>query len=102
MSILKTPGIAPLDQVAIGGVTRLVYRGVRGAIRLTGAGVGGAAAVVSTMPDDRPTSLRREAALAALNGVVGDHLAKTGNPLALTMQFRRDGRALALGSACAR
>ena len=102
-SILETPGIAPLGQGVTGGVTRLVYRGVRGAIRLTGAGVGGAAALVSAKPDDRPASRRREVALAALNGVVGDHLAKTGNPLALTMRFRRDGRALALdGHALAR
>ncbi len=102
-SILETPGIAPLGQGVTGGVTRLVYRGVRGAIRLTGAGVGGAAALVSAKPDDRPASRGREVALAALNGVVGDHLAKTGNPLALTMRFRRDGRALALdGHALAR
>ena len=37
MSILETPGIAPLGQGVTGGVTRLVYRGVRGAFRLTGA-----------------------------------------------------------------
>jgi pimeloyl-ACP methyl ester carboxylesterase len=96
MSILETPGVATLGHGVTGSVTRLVYRGVRGAIRLTGAGVGGAAALVSLRPDDRPTSRKREVALAALNGVVGDHLAKTGNPLALTMRFRRDGRALAL------
>ena len=95
-SILETPGIAPLGQGVTGGVTRLVYRGIRGAIRLTGAGVGGAAALVGAKPDDRPAPRGREIALAALNGVVGDHLAKTGNPLALRMRFRREGRALAL------
>src|SRR5271166_4056575 len=96
MSILDTPGFAPLAQGVTGGVTRLVYRGVRGAFRLTGAGVGGAASLLDARPDDRPVSRGREAALAALNGVVGDHLANTGNPLALTMRFRRDGRALTL------
>jgi hypothetical protein len=70
MSILETPGIAPLGQGVTGGVARLVYRGVRGAIRLTGAGVGGAAALVSAKPDDRPAARGREAAIAALNGVV--------------------------------
>ena len=95
-SILETPGIAPLGQGVTGGVTRLVYRGIRGAIRLTGAGVGGAAALVGAKPDDRPAPRGREIALAALNGVVGDHLAKTGNPLALRMRFRREGRALVL------
>ena len=95
-SILDTPGVAPLAQGVTGGVTKLVYRGVRGAFRLTGAGVGGAAVLLGGRPDDRPVSRGREAALAALNGVVGDHLANTGNPLALRMQFRRDGRALTL------
>jgi PGAP1-like protein len=38
----------------------------------------------------------REAVLAALNGVVGDHLAATQNPLAIPMRLRRRGRALEL------
>src|SRR5271166_5302192 len=83
MSILDTPGFAPLGQGVTGGVTRLVYRGVRGAFHLTGKGVGAAAALVDGKADERPVSRRREAAVAALNGVVGDHLAETGNPLAL-------------------
>ena len=95
-SILDTPGLAPLAQELTGGVTRLVYRSVRGAFRLTGKGVGAAAALLDGKPDDRPVLRGREAALAALNGVVGDHLAETSNPLALKMHFRRDGRALTL------
>ena len=95
-SILDTPGLAPLAQGLTGGVTQLVYSGVRAAFRLTGKGVGAAAALVGETLDDRPVSRGREAALAALNGVVGDHLAETGNPLALKMRFRRDGRALTL------
>ena len=95
-SILDTPGLAPLAQGLTGGVTRLVYRGVRGAFRLTGKGVGAAAALLDAKADDRPVSRGREVALAVLNGVVGDHLAETANPLALKMQFRRDGRPLAL------
>lgn len=95
-SILDTPGLAPVAQGLTGGVTRLVYGGVRGAFRLTGKGLGAAAGLVGPEPDDRPVSREREIALAVLNGVVGDHLADTGNPLALTMRFRRDGRALVL------
>lgn len=34
--------------------------------------------------------------LAALNGVLGDHLAESKNPLAIPMQLRRDGKALTL------
>jgi pimeloyl-ACP methyl ester carboxylesterase len=95
-SILDTPGLAPLAQGLTGGVTRLVYGGVRGAFRLTGKGLGGAAALVGLNPDLQPVSRGREIALAILNGVVGDHLADTANPLALNMRFRRDGRPLTL------
>ena len=77
-------------------MTRLVYRGVRGAFRLTAKGIGGATALLGASGDDAPASRGRAVALAALNGVVGDHLASTGNPLALTMRFRREGRALKL------
>jgi pimeloyl-ACP methyl ester carboxylesterase len=35
-----------------------------------------------------------DALRCALNGVVGDHLAVSGNPLALSMQLRRDGAEL--------
>ncbi len=95
-SILDTPGLAPLAQGLTGGVTRLVYGGVRSAFRLTGKGLGGIAALVGPNPDDQPVSRGREIALAVLNGVVGDHLAETGNPLALPLRFRREGRALTL------
>ena len=96
MSVLATPGLAPLAEGPTGGVARIVYRGVRGAFRLTGKGLGAGAALLEARPDDRPVSRGREIALAALNGVVGDHLAETGNPLALKMRFRRDGRPLSL------
>ena len=95
-AILDTPGLAPIAQPVTGGVTRLVYRGVRGAFRLTARGIGGATALLGGTADDAPASRGRAVALAALNGVVGDHLASTGNPLALTMRFRRDGRPLKL------
>ena len=96
MAILDTPGLAPLAKGLTGGVARLVYRGVGGAFRLTGQGIGAGAALVGAEPDDKPLSRGRTIALAALNGVVGDHLADTGNPLALSMRFRRDGRPFAL------
>ena len=48
-------------------------------------------------PDPRqPPHAEREAVVAALNGVLGDHLAATDNPLAITMAFRHAGRALVL------
>jgi hypothetical protein len=38
-----------------------------------------------------PPSAPREALVAALNGVLGDYLADTGNPLAIRLRLRRDG-----------
>ncbi len=96
MAILDTPGLAPMAQVLTGGIARLVYRGVGGAFRLTGKGIGAGAALVVAGPDDAPVSRGREIMLAALNGVVGDHLAETANPLALPMRLRREGRPLPL------
>jgi len=50
--------------------------------------------------DDSPPPRReREAIVAALNGVLGDYLAATGNPLATKMTFRREGRTLPLDAA---
>jgi pimeloyl-ACP methyl ester carboxylesterase len=95
-AILDSPGLAPIGKALTGDVTRLAYRSVRGVFRLAGAGAGVALARLDDKPDDRPASRAREAALAALNGVVGDHLAATGNPLALPMRFRICGRSLTL------
>jgi pimeloyl-ACP methyl ester carboxylesterase len=44
------------------------------------------------------STARRDAALAVLNGVWGDHLVATGNPLATPMALRCEGRALELSS----
>ena len=78
------------------GVTGLVYRSVRGIARLAGGGADAALARLALWLGPRASSPEREAFLAALNGLVGDHLAATANPLALPMVFRRAGRELEL------
>jgi hypothetical protein len=73
------------------GITGFVYRAVRGTTRLVGhAGDAllGALPSPAPAPDARRHSAR-EALLAALNGVWGDHLADSGNPLAIPMTLRR-------------
>jgi hypothetical protein len=42
--------------------------------------------------NDRLLSPRHEAVVAALNGVVGDHLARTNNPLAISMSLQASRR----------
>ena len=83
---------APVEGPA-GGLTGFVYRCVRGAMRLTGGGVDVAFDLFGS--NAQPEGSRgRDVALAVLNGVVGDRLAATVNPLALPMQLRVGGQPL--------
>ena len=91
---------APADPERTGGLTGLVYETVRGVTRVVG---GSAEALLGWLvpelmsPDLRqPPRAEREAVVAALNGVLGDHLAATDNPLAIPMAFRHAGRDLVL------
>lgn len=89
---------SPHDHTRTRGITGLVYRSVRGVTRLVGAGLDTALSLPSA-GGDAPGSPGREAVLAALNGVLGDHLARTGNPLATAMSLRHEGQALDHGDA---
>ena len=95
----------PLSRPAVGerparagGVAGLVYHGVRGVTRLVGAGIDTLLGATSAVLPARaaPVSPEREAFVAALNGVLGDRLARTGNPLAIEMSLRSRGRVLRL------
>lgn len=74
------------------GVTGLVYRCVRGGIRLVGHAVDASLSGVSTLLPDGESSPALEAYRSAANGVYGDYLVRTGNPLAIEMSLRHHGR----------
>ncbi len=76
------------------GIAGLVYRSVRGVTGLTGAGLN--AMLAREGVEYERTSVEREAVIAALNGVVGDHLATSGNPLAIPMRLHHAGKPLSL------
>jgi len=78
------------------GLTGLVYRSVRGITRTVGNGVDLSLSALAPVLGEGGPSAQREALVAALNGVLGDHLHATGNPLAIRMQLRHDGIALPL------
>jgi pimeloyl-ACP methyl ester carboxylesterase len=61
-----------------------------------GAGIDVALAQLSPVLRESAPGPRREAVLAALNGVLGDYLSETGNPLAIQMALRSGGRPLRL------
>ena len=80
------------------GITRLVYQCVRGVTQLIGGGVDvllkHLQPVLDIAEQSAPESYQRAAVLAALNGVLGDRLAETNNPLATPMTLRWLGRVL--------
>ncbi len=73
------------------GIAGLVYGSVRGMTRRVGGGVDALLAPLTSRPGGRsssPRSISREALLAALNGVLGDQLEASGNPLAIPMSLQ--------------
>ncbi len=110
--IASAPGATAADG-RTSGITGLVYKSIRGVTRLVGGSVDGllgllepllaprADAAGDTSPT-RPPQPQREAIVAALNGVLGDHLAATNNPLATTMALRHAGQPLLLDRAALR
>lgn len=98
--IASLPGVPVAPDERTRGITGLVYKSVRGVTRVVGGSVDAllgwlgptlTAAGVGSLPQ-----AEREAVIAALNGVIGDHLAATDNPLAITMAFRHQGKPLVL------
>jgi pimeloyl-ACP methyl ester carboxylesterase len=81
------------------GLTGAVYGTVRGTTGLIGRGVDLSLRLLETRLPGGHASPQREAVLAAVNGIWGDHLAATGNPLAIPMRLRMNGHALPLSKA---
>jgi hypothetical protein len=86
-----------------GLIPGLAYRTLRGVPRLVDASVDTLLSALAPLLLPRPGAESpglplpdREAIVAALNGVLGDHLAKTAHPLAIRMAFRHAGQALPL------
>jgi pimeloyl-ACP methyl ester carboxylesterase len=72
--------------------TGIVYGAVRGVTGLVGAGIDVALAQLEPLLGASVPGSERDAVLAVLNGVLGDYLLETSNPLAIEMGLRHDGR----------
>ncbi|MBC7601202.1 MAG: alpha/beta hydrolase [Ramlibacter sp.] len=97
------PPVGKRDERQLGGISGFVYRSIHGTTNLVGMGLdsalAGAEKLMQVLPRDAadlPTDTdnsaltpQRDAVISALNGVLGDHLARTGNPLAIEMQLTR-------------
>jgi len=84
--IVRIPGTTAQPRTT--GITGLVYRSVRGVTGLVGTGIDAALQRLAPLLSEAgPASAQSEVLLAALNGVFGDYLAATDNPLATAMQL---------------
>ena len=98
--IATLPGTAQDGRMTgIFGITGLVYKSIRGVTRIVGGSLDGLLKAVGLLTpmlqtSGEPVSREREAVLAALNGVFGDLLEASANPLATPMSLRHEGRAL--------
>lgn len=95
-NVASSPGIvgAPLEESSR-AIAALVYESIRGVTRSTEGATDAMLAQFGPVLD-QSSSPEREAVLAALNGLMGDYLAATGNPLAIPMRLRRGGQPLTL------
>lgn len=78
------------------GVTGLVYRNIRRVSALVGLGMDTALRQVSVLLPPERASREQEAVRAAINGVLGDYLVASANPLAIPMAIRSEGVTLSL------
>lgn len=83
------------------GITGLVYRSIRGTTSLVGTGLDLALTPLGALLPQGESSASRDSIVAAINGVYGDHLAASGNPLAIDMSLRFVGQPLDLANPAA-
>ncbi len=80
------------------GITGLAYKSVHGVNRLVGTGLQAILKrlepLLASAGPESPESPQRAAAVAVLNGVMGDQLLASRNPLATPMSLRWQGQAL--------
>ena len=97
-SVWDTLGVAGRSPGQTGGITGFVYQAVQGVAQLLGKGADALLATLQMRLESKqgtePGTPQREAALAVLNGVMGDRLLSSKNPLATPMTLRHLGVAL--------
>lgn len=70
------------------GTAKLVYGAIRLTTRLVGKGIDASLKPFSSLGQELEDPAARAQLVAALNGIYGDHLARTSNPLATPMVLR--------------
>jgi pimeloyl-ACP methyl ester carboxylesterase len=103
LAVEATKGVAELveavHQKAAGPFaifSKPAYASVRGVASLVGAALDRALGPLAALAGESASGQHTEPLRAALNGVLGDYLEATGNPLAIALAIRRECRALPL------
>ena len=85
----------PIQQL-ITGISGITYKSIRLGTKLIGGGLDKVFGHLYPMLGQGASSNEKEAVLAVLNGIVGDYLENSQNPLFIPMQFRYQGKRIAL------
>ncbi|MBS0435001.1 MAG: alpha/beta hydrolase [Proteobacteria bacterium] len=94
--IARLPGSDAALDGRTGGISGLVYKTIRGVTRVAGGSIEALLGLIAPALGHYADAAERDALVAALNGVLGDYLVASGNPLALPMELRRGGAPLVL------
>ena len=83
-------------QHLITNIAGITYKNIRWSARLIGSGADKALGWFASVSGKIKTTDQREAMRSVLNGVIGDYLEQTENPLEITMEFRQQAIAMPL------
>lgn len=90
-AFLGGANLSSAGQARTKGFTGIVYNNIRAITEFVGDGIDVLIDQFSVESEKKCASSGQSPTLAVLNGVLGDHLVKRSNPLAIKMCFRRDG-----------
>jgi pimeloyl-ACP methyl ester carboxylesterase len=94
-TIQRRPG--PLGRPVVEatrGITGFVYRSIRRSIEIVGAGVDASLVPLEGLFPRGESTPGRDVFISVMNGLYGDYLARTSNPLAIDMHLVHEGVAL--------
>lgn len=83
-------------QHLITNIANITYKNIKWTTKFIGNNTDKALGIFVAANKNAKTTDKNEALRAVLNGVIGDHLEKTDNPLKINMQFRFQGKVISL------
>jgi pimeloyl-ACP methyl ester carboxylesterase len=92
--LLRHPPLGVSRAASTGGLTGFVYNSIRATTRLVGKTLDAGLSPISELLPKHASLASRDAIVSAINGVYGDHLHESGNPLAIKMKIMHAGQAL--------